>query len=124
MTNIIVCGSRYFTDFATFSTVLEDYLKDFNKSEICLFSGGANGTDKLVIQYAEKNGIKCQIFPAFWGKFGKSAGPIRNRWMLKNANACFGFHDGKSLGTAHMLYISKQKGIPTKVYHFLKNTPV
>lgn len=118
MYSIIICGSRSFADFATFSSVMDDFLSSFDKSEICLLSGGARGTDSLVIQYAEMHGITCRIFPALWHRYGKGAGPIRNRRMLAVADACFAFHDGSSLGTAHMLQISREKGIPTQVYYF------
>lgn len=118
MYNIIICGSRDFENFEVFSNVMDSYLQNYEKSQICLFSGGAKGTDSLVIRYAEKHGISCRIFPALWAIFGKKAGPIRNIAMLKDADACLGFHNGKSLGTAHMLRISREKGIPTEVYYY------
>ena len=89
MINIIVCGSRNFSDYSVFSTAMDDFLAQFNLSEICLFSGGARGADSFAITYAQERNLQCKIFPALWSRFGKSAGPRRNHWMVTDAHACF-----------------------------------
>lgn len=124
MINIIVCGSRNFSDYSVFSTAMDDFLAQFNLSEICLFSGGARGADSFAITYAQERNLQCKIFPALWSRFGKSAGPRRNHWMVTDAHACFAFHDGISIGTAHMLRISRAKGIATEVYYFANQLSV
>lgn len=118
MFNLIVCGSRNFHDYATLCAALDDYLSNFPERSVCLLSGGARGADSLAIRYARERGHACRIFPALWSRFGKAAGPRRNHWMLANADACFAFHDGESLGTAHMLRIARAKGIPSDVYYY------
>ena len=50
-----------------------------------LIAGGANGADKLAERWADANGVKKEIYPVTpcdWGKFGKSAGYLRNKKML------------------------------------------
>ena len=118
MVNIVICGSRHFTDYSVLSSALDDFLSIFQKEEICIVSGGCRGADSLALQYAQDRSISFLKYPADWKRFGKSAGIIRNFQMLEIANICFGFHDGVSRGTAQMLRISRAKGIPTEVYYF------
>lgn len=118
MLNIIICGTRTFLDYQTLSSVLDDFLTDFNKEDICIISGGCRGTDTLALTYAKDRSISFMKFPADWKRFGKSAGLIRNFQMLEVADICFAFHDGMSRGTAHMLNISRRKNIRTEVYYY------
>jgi len=68
-----------------------------------IVSGGARGVDRLGERYARQRGLPCTVFPAQWGKYGKSAGPIRNAEMAKYADYGVAVWDGESRGTAHML---------------------
>jgi hypothetical protein len=45
--------------------------------------GGAYGTDKYALMWCIENNVKHQTFNADWNKFGKAAGPIRNRKMIE-----------------------------------------
>ncbi len=118
MIKIIICGTRTFCDFEIFSNAVDEYLKDFDKSKICIISGGARGADELAKNYAKHNNFTFIEYPANWKKYGRKAGLIRNCEMLAVGDACLGFHDGESRGTAHMLTISRKKGIPTQVYYY------
>jgi len=57
-------------------------------------------------------------FPAEWNKFGKAAGPKRNKEMAIAADALIAFWDGKSRGTKNMIELAKQKGLKVKVILF------
>ncbi len=120
MINIVICGSRHFLDYNILSSALDDFLSDLQKDQICIVSGGCRGADSLALRYAQDRNISSLKFPADWARFGKSAGIIRNFQMLEIADICFGFHDGESRGTAHMLRISRKKNIRTEVYYFAK----
>lgn len=124
MINIVICGSRHFTDYSVLSSALDDFLSDFQKDDICIVSGGCRGADSLALRYAQDRSISFLKFPADWQRFGKSAGVIRNFQMLEIAYICFGFHDGVSRGTAHMLRISRKKNIRTEVYYFANQLSV
>ena len=124
MINIVICGSRHFTNYSVLSSALDDFLSIFQKEEICIVSGGCRGADSLALQYAQDRSISYLKYPADWKRFGKSAGIIRNFQMLEIANICFGFHDGVSRGTAHMLRISRKKNIRTEVYYFANQLSV
>ena len=55
------------------------------------------------------SGLKTTIFKADWKKFGKSAGPIRNREMAKYADHLLLVWDGKSKGSASMLKMAEKE---------------
>jgi hypothetical protein len=47
-----------------------------------VITGGAPGADTLGGVSAVKHGHRSFQVPAPWAKYGKAAGPVRNRWML------------------------------------------
>src|SRR5271154_2016118 len=65
--------------------------------------GMANGVDLLGYKWAENNGIPIVKFPADWDKYGKAAGPKRNKQMAEYAEALIAFWDYKSAGTGNMI---------------------
>ena len=89
---------------------------DFVHEITHVLSGAADGADKYGEQWAFENDLPTTRFPALWLKFGKSAGPIRNKEMLKKADALLAIWNGKSKGTLDMITISKKKGIKVFVY--------
>ena len=44
--------------------------------------GGARGADKAAGKWAALHGVEVSVFQADWERFGKAAGPIRNRAMI------------------------------------------
>jgi len=52
-----------------------------------LFHGGARGADAAIARAAHQLGWRVQSLPAEWGRYGHSAGPIRNRRLLEQALA-------------------------------------
>lgn len=83
-----------------------------------IVSGLAKGADTLGCKYAEEAGYPIRGFAAEWGKFGRSAGPIRNKLMAKNADALIAFWDGKSRGTMHMIDYAKEMGLKVRVVQY------
>lgn len=112
---VIIAGSRTFDDFDKLCQVCDYMLK--NKLDIEIVSGTANGADKLGEKYAFERGFKLKKFPPDWS-LGKSAGYLRNELMAKNADALIVFWDGKSKGTSHMIKLSKQYNLKTKIHLF------
>lgn len=85
--------------------------------------GGANGADRLGLDWARVNGVRVETFKAMWDAHGLAAGPIRNRQMLEQHPApdlVIAFPGGKGtnncVDTAHELGVS--------VYDFRYNNPV
>lgn len=84
---IIVCGGRHFDNYNSLDNLMDQVLSDLdlNFDEIEIISGHCSGADQLGELYANRNNVSCTIFPAQWGTYGKSAGPIRNSEMIKYA---------------------------------------
>jgi len=72
--------------------------------EVVIFNGLAKGADLLGSIYARMHQMKTAEFPARWDKHGKSAGPIRNELMGREADAAVVFLvDGiETAGSMHM----------------------
>jgi hypothetical protein len=50
-----------------------------------LLHGGARGADQAIGRAAHQLGWRVQSLSAEWGRYGRSAGPIRNRRLLEQA---------------------------------------
>ena len=98
---LVIFGSREIEDMRTLENALEACGMASQVTEIV--SGGARGVDRLGERYARQRGLPCTVFPAQWGKYGKSAGPIRNAEMAEYADYGVAVWDGVSRGTAKMI---------------------
>lgn len=94
---IIVCGCRNFSDKEKCFDSLEEILSSYKEYEIV--SGGAKGADSFGEEYAAAHDVKVTVFKPEWKKYGKAAGPIRNKEMLDYASednpVVIAFWDGK-----------------------------
>lgn len=99
--NIIIAGSRTFTDYK----LLEEVLNKYITPDDTIISGVAKGADMLGIIYSYRHNIKVKRFPANWNLYGKSAGYKRNVEMADNADMLIIFWNGISRGTKHMIDI-------------------
>jgi len=114
---VIIAGSRNFINYQKLKKECDEFLQ--NQKNIEIVSGNHyKGADKLGIQYAIQKGLNLIKFPAEWNKFGKAAGPKRNKEMAIAADALIAFWDGKSRGTKNMIELAKQKGLKVKVILF------
>lgn len=122
--NIIVAGSRTFTDYNVAKSVLNNFmsLRNFkiNPSIIC---GMANGADMLGYKFAEEFGLPIKEFPANWDLYKKRAGYIRNEQMAKYSSEnghgiLIAFWDGESKGTASMIDFAKKYNLETHIFDF------
>ena len=50
-----------------------------------LFQGGARGADRAIDAAAHRLGWLVEVIPADWRRYGRGAGPIRNRQLLSRA---------------------------------------
>jgi len=89
-----IIGSRGFNDYELVKTVMNEY-----EGVEVVVSGGARGADMLGERWANENGIKTLIFKPDWDKYGKSAGFIRNKDIVRNSDLIIAFWDGQSKGT-------------------------
>lgn len=86
--------------------------------EIRIISGGAKGADALGEEYARERGFIIVRYPAEWQKYGRQAGPMRNREMAANADALIAFWDDKSKGTKNMIEEAKKRGLKVAIKHY------
>ncbi len=104
---VLVCGGRNFNDYVFLCEKMNDLHCLYDFEELC--HGGARGADILAGEWWTSLNINDPVvFKANWKKYGNSAGPIRNRKMLKefDPKVVVGFPDPKSKGTYDMLKIS------------------
>ena len=119
MFRVIIAGGRDFTDYNLLKQHCDYMLsKRAEVEEIVVLSGGATGADALGEQYASEHGYKILHFPADWQKYGKQAGPIRNRQMADNADALIAYWDGKSRGTKNMIEEAQKRGLKVAIKHY------
>ncbi len=113
---VVIAGSRNFTDYRLFSSVVDKYLSRIkNEYELIILSGHCVGTDLMAEKYAHKNGFAPEAYPAKWDKYGRSAGPKRNKEMVEKADFAIAFSSGGA-GTKSLIGFALQKGIPTRIY--------
>lgn len=98
---ILVTGGRTFRDKTLLNAALSKAHK--LKSITCLLEGGAQGADRLARMWAKTFNIPIITYPANWHKYGKGAGPVRNKQMLVEGkpDQVMAFPGGK--GTANMI---------------------
>lgn len=116
---LLVCGDRNWTDYDFIAESLDQVSVSNGYIEL-LIHGAARGADTLAAQYAERRGIPILPIPANWAKYGPSAGPIRNRQMLKDGepDLVVAFHDSieQSKGTKDMLKAATAASIRTRLF--------
>lgn len=123
--NIIVAGSRGFTDYNSGKQAILSVIKGLlcknpcepfeitTEPEFITFIGGeARGADMVGKEFAKEFNFPYKGYPANWDEYGKSAGYHRNVEMATESlyNDAYGvliaFWDGASKGTKHMIDIA------------------
>jgi hypothetical protein len=116
MTNIraLFCGDRDWGNRFPIKAALKNLPPDS-----VIITGGARGADTLAYQEALLLGFKGYhnlVFKPEWDEHDRSAGPIRNRRMLKEAlpTIIYAFHTNikDSRGTKNMIEQAEAAGLP------------
>lgn len=102
----LVCGGRDFADWPYLSRMLD------GAGVTLVIHGGASGADTLAGRWASSRGIAVEVYPADWARYGRSAGPRRNAWMLGvgRPDVVVAFAGGR--GTANMVGLARAAGVP------------
>ena len=79
----IIAGSRNITDYK----LLEDFIADIDFEITTVICGCARGVDTLGENWAKKNNIPVKRYSAYWERYGRAAGPIRNKEIAKVGEA-------------------------------------
>lgn len=111
----IIAGSRDITDYNRLNELLNLTQDTWREREIPITEvvcGCALGVDTLGERWAHEHGIPVKRFPADWKKYGRAAGPIRNKQMADYAVALIAFkRDKVSKGTDNMIKQAQAKGL-------------
>lgn len=76
-----------------------------------IVSGGASGVDSWAEQAARHYGLpKPIIHKPQWKIYGKSAGMVRNRLIVRDADCLVAFWNGFSSGTRHSIMLAEDQG--------------
>lgn len=118
---VLCTGSRGYEDEASVNVAMEQVYREWNdeygKVELTWVHGACpGGADAIVSRSCKKFGYKEEKHPADWSLNGKSAGFIRNDYMVRQgADICLAFWDGVSNGTRDCFTRAVKAGIPVRV---------
>jgi hypothetical protein len=110
---VLVCGDRNWSDAETIRRRLERLPQD-----TVVVHGGARGADTLAGYTADGLGMVVGVFRAEWPRYGRAAGPLRNRAMLDtHPDLVLAFHDNldNSKGTKDCVTEARRRGVVTEV---------
>lgn len=75
------------------------------------------GVDKCADDWGTARGHDVKRYPAKWGQWGNSAGPVRNKQMVDSGpDLCIGFPSPRSRGTWDCLQKAVDADVLTVVY--------
>lgn len=106
---VLVCGGRDYTDVTQLDMILTQLADNYNIE--CIIEGDAPGADRLAGSWARTHAIPNFKYPADWDKYGKYAGPKRNKQMLQEAHPDLVVAFAGLKGTADMIKKAKTAGI-------------
>lgn len=110
--HILVTGDREWADTLSIYKLISKH----SNPDTLIINGAARGADKLSTSAAITLSLKYKEYPADWKKYGKAAGPIRNRLMLEEGkpDLVLAFHPHlytESKGTLDMVTVALAAGV-------------
>lgn len=86
----------------------------------CVIEGEARGADKLGAAWAARNDVPVEKYPADWNRYGRGAGPVRNKQMIVEGKpdlvVAFSYDIKNSKGTANMIAQARRYDLPVAFY--------
>jgi len=120
--NLGIVGSRHYNNYEEFTTVTNQIINKFGIPENIISGGhldkGGNikpGADTLAWKYATDHKINIIEHDALWDKYGKAAGPIRNKLIVDDSNIILAFLSPDSVGTKNTISLA-QKNPNIKIF--------
>jgi len=113
---LLVCGSRGWSDHLAIRTVLQRFLEQYGQDDLLVLTGGARGADRLAFVEAHQLGIHVAEIVPLWQRYGKKAGFMRNRWLVRLADEMVSFWDGDSPGTLSTIQLCTASGVPFTIH--------
>ena len=116
MIKIVIAGCRNYNNYSEAKEYIDFCISNIRiNNDITIISGGANGADALGERYAQENNFPVEKYPADWKKYGKFAGPKRNKQMAEISDYVICFWDGKSKGTKSMIDFARKFNKPIRI---------
>lgn len=105
---IAVTGGRHFCDQSLVTWAFRELGIGYGDT---IVHGACIGADTICARVARLFGADAEAHPAEWKKYGKSAGPVRNRQMLESGiGMLVAFPGGR--GTLNAVETARSLGIP------------
>ena len=105
---LLITGGRNFDDRDLMWATLDRLHAEHHFT--LLIHGDARGADRLASEWASERGIEVLACPADWKRYGRGAGPMRNRQMLgEHPDLVVAFPGGA--GTSNMIEIARKAGL-------------
>ena len=112
--NIMISGSRSIKNEGELRKIIQADLCNLNQKyrnkQIFFIHGGARGVDSIGAEIAYELGFELDEYIPDWEGQGDKAGFIRNRIMVKKADLCLFYWNGKSNGTRHAIEEAQIEG--------------
>lgn len=108
---LLVCGSRIIDDYQ----VVYDAIEASPFEPETIVHGDADGVDSFADLYARRRNIDRDVHPIpdwVWETIGGSAGPMRNGYMVDDADAVVAVWNGESAGTKDTIQQAESEGLP------------
>lgn len=108
---VAIVGSRSFNDYDVFKMGVKSAINDWGLTldSVVIVSGGARGADTLAKRFALESNLSMIVFEADWTKYGRSAGPIRNKQIVNEADFVIAFPSASgSPGTKSTIGLAKK----------------
>ncbi len=77
---VIIAGGRNYAFDERDLEILDALHAQYDFTEVV--SGAATGADTCGAEWAKSRGLRVKEYPAEWGRYGRAAGPIRNKQMI------------------------------------------
>lgn len=122
---ILITGSRHYNNFTEMYWILSTIINklEINPNQTTIIHGNSRGADKIAGYASNALGFKLEVYPANWNKYGKAAGPIRNKEMVNsNVDLVLAFPIGTSNGTRNTMKQANNKNIP--IINITENTRI
>jgi len=109
---VLVTGGRDFSDTILLFETLDEIHSKTTITQV--IHGAASGADTLANTWALQKKVPVESCPADWARYGRAAGPVRNKEMLEaGPDLVVAFPGGK--GTADMVKRARKAGLEVVV---------
>ena len=118
---IMVTGSRHWADkdlvFRALAAVLDSRFS--GRDDVILIHGDCpTGADKMADEIWRSVNYPVLTVPARWDRYGKQAGPLRNKYMVDlEPDVVVAFIRPESRGTRNAVRLAEEAGIGVEAYY-------